>query len=93
MHLEPFKHSELLTMGVDLKLQLIGLSDYDLSEASPDLLALLSRESFPGVVTPEVAESMIEIATGVHERYDPLLAELRQMQGLLLRAGDWLNIA
>jgi carboxylate-amine ligase len=92
MHLEPFKHSELLTMGVELELQLIGLSDYDLSEASPDLLALLSRESFPGVVTPEVAESMIEIATGVHERYDPLLAELRQMQGLLLRAGDWLNI-
>ena len=35
---------------------------------------------------------MIEIATGVRERYDPLLAELRQMQGLLLRARDWLNI-
>ena len=35
MHLEPFKHSELLTMGVELELQLIGLSDYDLSEARP----------------------------------------------------------
>ena len=92
MRLETFKQSEPLTMGVELELQLIGLSDYDLSEASPDLLALLGRERFPGAVTPEVAESMIEIASSVHRHYPELLAELRSMQTLLLRAADRLNI-
>ena len=92
MPLEPFKSSQALSLGVELELQLIGLSDFDLTAASPDMLELLGRKPFPGCVTPEVTESMIEIATDVHTGYSTLLAQLEEMRDTLLRAGDWLNI-
>jgi carboxylate-amine ligase len=92
MPLEPFKTSASLTFGVELELQLINLSDFDLTAASPDMLHLLRRERFPGNVTPEVTESMIEINTSVHTRYPELLAQLQLIRDTLVRAGDKLNI-
>ena len=92
MPLESFTTSNALSLGVELELQLVSLSDFDLTAASPDMLELLRRKPFPGTVTPEVTESMIEIATGIHTRHDALLAELQAMQGTLVRAADHLNI-
>lgn len=92
MPLEPFKTSQALSLGVELELQLVGLSDFDLAAASPDMLELLGRKPFPGVVTPEVTESMIEIATDVHTVYPKLLAQLVEMRDTLVSAGDRLNI-
>ncbi len=93
MPLEPFKTSDPLTLGVELELQLVSLTDFDLVEASPDMLELLSRRTFPGTVVPEIAESMIEISTGVHRAHGSLLAQLREIRDALLRAGDILNVA
>lgn len=92
MPMEPFKDSASLTFGVELELQLINLSDLDLTAASPDMLHLLRREKFPGNVTPEVTESMIEINTDVHTNYTELLAQLQLIRDTLVRAGDTLNI-
>jgi carboxylate-amine ligase len=92
MPLQPFKASGSLSLGVELELQLINPSDFDLTEASPDMLELLRRKPFPGTVTPEVTESMIEIATDVHMGYDTLLAQLQQIRDALLQAGDRLNV-
>ncbi|MBC7860957.1 MAG: glutamate--cysteine ligase [Burkholderiaceae bacterium] len=92
MPLEPFKESAALTFGVELELQLVNLSDYDLTAASPDLLHLLGKAPFPGNVTPEITESMIEINSSVHTRHAPLLAQLRAIRDTLVRAGDTLNI-
>lgn len=92
MPLEPFKASQALSLGVELELQLIGLNDFDLAAASPDMLELLRRKPFPGSVTPEVTESMIEIATDVHTEHSKLLAQLLEMRDTLVRAGDRLNI-
>ncbi|MET0983731.1 MAG: YbdK family carboxylate-amine ligase [Telluria sp.] len=92
MPLEPFTQSTPLTVGVELELQLVSLSDFDLTAASPDLLYLLSRKPFPGNVTPEITESMIEINSSVHSRYAPLLAELQDIRDTLVTAGDTLNI-
>ena len=92
MPLEPFKTSNPLSLGVELELQLVSLSDFDLTEASPDMLELLLRKPFPGTVTPEVTESMIEIATGVHTGYATLLVQLRAMRNTLVRAAERLNI-
>ncbi|MGB4347642.1 MAG: glutamate-cysteine ligase family protein, partial [Burkholderiaceae bacterium] len=92
MPLEPFKTSQALSLGVELELQLVGLSDFDLAAASPDLLELLRRKPFPGSVTPEVTESMIEIATDIHTEYPKLLAQLVEMRDMLVHAGDRLNI-
>lgn len=92
MPLETFSKSEALTLGVELELQLVSLSDFDLSAASPDLLHLLGRKSFPGNVTPEITESMIEICTGVHTNYTELMSQLKEIRDTLVRAGDTLNV-
>jgi carboxylate-amine ligase len=92
MPLEAFNSSRPLTFGVELELQLVSLSDFDLSAASPDLLHLLARKPFPGHVTPEITESMIEINSSVHARHAPLLAELLDIRDTLVAAGDTLNI-
>jgi carboxylate-amine ligase len=92
MPLEPFSQSTPLTFGVELELQLVSLSDFDLTAASPDLLHLLARKPFPGNVTPEITESMIEINSSVHSDYPALLAELQAIRDTLVSAGDVLNI-
>lgn len=92
MPLEPFKSSQALSLGVELELQLVSLSDFDLMEASPDMLGLLRRSPFPGDVTPEVTESMIEVATDIHTGYSTLLAQLLEIRDTLVCAGDRLNI-
>jgi len=92
MPLEPFAQSETLTFGVELELQLVSLSDFDLAAASPDLLHLLNRKPFPGNVTPEITESMIEINSSVHSRYGPLLAQLQEIRDTLVAGADRLNI-
>lgn len=93
MPLEAFKHSQSLSMGVELELQLVNPADFDLSASATDMLHLLGRGKFPGDVKPEITESMIEIATDVHTRHDALLAQLRQMRNALIDAGDKLNVA
>ena len=57
MPLEPFKSSAPLTLGVELELQLVSLSNLDLIDASPDMLELLARRRFPGNVVPEITEA------------------------------------
>jgi len=92
MALEPFAASASLTMGVELELQLVSLSDFDLVPASPDMLELLARSPFPGNVTPEITQSMIEINSSVHTGHAALLAQLREIRDRLLAAGDRLNV-
>jgi len=92
MPLEPFKTSDSLTLGVELELQLVNLSNFDLTDASSDMLHLLRRASFPGNVTPEVTESMIEINTDIHTSHTELLHQLQRIRDTLVRAGDTLNV-
>lgn len=92
MALEPFAKSNALTFGVELELQLTSRSDFDLTPASPDLLHLLAQKPFPGNVTPEITESMIEINSSVQTHHAPLLAELRAIRDTLVAAADKLNI-
>jgi carboxylate-amine ligase len=79
-------------MGVELELQLVSLSDFDLVAASPDMLELLGRRPFPGNVTPEITQSMIEINSSVHTNHADLLSQLREIRDTLLEAGDRLNV-
>ncbi len=92
MALTPFSSSNALTLGVELELQLVNTYDLDLSSSASDLLELLQRKAFPGVVTPEMTQSMIEIATDVHTEHAPLLTQLQTQRDMLVRAGDRLNI-
>jgi carboxylate-amine ligase len=90
--LEPFSVSASLSLGVELELQLVSLSDFDLVEASPDMLELLGRAAFPGNVVPEITQSMIEISTDVQTHHTGVLAQLREIRDRLVAAGDVLNV-
>jgi glutamate---cysteine ligase / carboxylate-amine ligase len=92
MPLQAFASSQSLTVGVELELQLVSLSDFDLVAASPDMLELLSRAPFPGNVTPEITQSMIEINSSVHTDHTGLLAQLHEIRDKLVHAGDRLNV-
>jgi len=92
MPLETFHSSRPLTLGVELELQLVSLSDFDLVDASPDMLHLLERKAFPGNVVPEITESMIEVSTEVHDNHGSLLAQLHDIRDCLVQAGDRLNV-
>jgi carboxylate-amine ligase len=92
MTLEAFRSSRPLTLGVELELQLVSLSDFDLTHASSDMLEVLQRGRFPGTVVPEITESMIEISTSVHESHAPLLKQLHAIRDALTAAGDRLNV-
>lgn len=92
MPLGIFNASNSLTMGVELELQLVSLSDFDLISASPDILELLKRNPFPGCFTPEVTESMLEISTDIHSEYHSLRDQLCRIRDVLVWAGDRLNI-
>lgn len=92
MNLGSFKTSEAYTMGVELELQLINLSNFDLTASSPDLIYLLKKDNFPGNVTPEITESMIEVCTDVMHSYTEMDAQLHQIRNLLVSSCDKLNI-
>lgn len=88
-----FKASTPLTLGVELELQLVNRRDFNLTRASSDLLARLKRSRHGFDIKPEITESMIEIATGVHRDVDSMLAELQAIRELLLSHADSMNIA
>jgi carboxylate-amine ligase len=91
--LEPFQHSEALSLGVELELQLVNTHDYDLAPYSAEMLRLMSRYSLPGSVVPEMTSSMIEVSTGVCASSSQVLSELSEIRDALVKCADKLNIA
>lgn len=87
-----FNASPKLSIGVELELQIIKARELDLSRDAEVLLARLQRMEVPGAVKPEITQSMIELNTSVHDRYDTLLAELQQMRDIIAREALRLNL-
>lgn len=93
MALLPFKKSALLTLGVELELQILDPIDYSLMPSAADLLHWVGRQRVtPGAVVPEVTQGMIEISTGIHEGHASLLAELQRMRDFIGSGARALNL-
>ena len=93
MALEAFRHSEALTLGVELELQLVNTHDYDLAPYAHDMLRLMARRRLPGSVVPEMTSSMIEISTDVCQSPAQVREQLLQIRDALVQCADKLNIA
>jgi carboxylate-amine ligase len=87
-----FGPSRALTFGIELELQILSRRDCDLTRAADDLLRVIERTKSQGDIKPEVTESMIEVATGIHERYADALDELRGIRDTVVTAADRLNL-
>ena len=92
MTLGAFKTSDALSLGIELELQIVNRHNYDLMPCAPDLLRLLDGRKLPGLVTPEITESMIELSTGICADYADAMAQLGEIQGALVEAADRLDI-
>jgi len=93
MALEAFHHSEPLTLGVELELQLLNTHDYNLAPYAEDMLRLMAKTPLPGSVVPEMTSSMIEISTGICHSASEVLGQLTPIRDALVRNADKLNIA
>ena len=87
-----FKPSQDFSMGIELELQILNSRDYNLARDAADLLTLLEKTGHPGAVKPEITESMIELNSSIHTRYESLLAELGQIRDAVARAATQLNL-
>ncbi len=94
MSLEAFHHSEPLTLGVELELQLVNTNDYDLAPYAEDMLRLMKKTPLPGSVVPEMTSSMIEISTGMCQSAAArCVGQLTPIRDALVKSADKLNIA
>ncbi len=92
MSLEHFASSAGLSLGIELELQIISRHNYDLMPCAPDLLRLLAGRKLPGLVTPEMTESMIELSTGICLGYDDAVAQLGEIHDALVEAARKLDV-
>lgn len=88
-----FTSSAPNTLGIELELQLIDTASFDLTAASDDLLAQVAGHPMADRIKPEITRSMIELNSSVHEHPAGLLAEMREMRGVVIEAADTLGIA
>jgi carboxylate-amine ligase len=88
-----FTSSAPNTLGIELELQLIDTTSFDLTAASDELLALLAGHPMADRIKPEITRSMIELNSSVHEHPAGLLAEMREMRNVMIEAADTLGIA
>jgi carboxylate-amine ligase len=87
-----FGPSRALTFGIELELQILNRRDCDLTRGANDLLRVIERGKNQSDIKPEITESMIEISTGIHERYETALAELHAIRDALVGAAKRLNL-
>ena len=88
-----FATSKPLTFGVELELMVLNTHDFDLTRGAGDLLGRLAKVKLPGEVKPEITESMIELNSAVHQRYEDLLGELVLTRDAVVQAAGMLNLA
>ena len=79
-----FKHSQPLTLGVELELQLLSHRDFDLTRGATDLLGSMNYDGSFGDIKLEITESMIEVSTLARERVDGIAADLEGLRHKLL---------
>jgi carboxylate-amine ligase len=87
-----FKSSRPLTMGVELELQVVNRRDCDLTRGTSELVRLLAQGKKPGDARHEITESMLEVSTGVHDRYRAVHEELLSIRSAVADAADRLNL-
>ena len=87
-----FTPSTPLTMGVELELQLINVETQNLTTEADDLLRRTAKHKIAPNLKPEITQSMIEVNSSVHARFDTLQPELREIRDALVAEAKRMNI-
>ncbi|NRE88446.1 glutamate--cysteine ligase [Klebsiella michiganensis] len=86
MPLPDFHRSEPFTLGIELELQVVNPSGFDLSQDSSALIDEVQGTLKAGEAKHDITESMLEIATGVCRDIHQATAQLSAVQQAVLRA-------
>lgn len=92
MKVIPYKKSNNLSLGVELELQIINPTTFDLATKAKELIRAVRSNVFAPFIKPEVTQSMIEINSSIHSSPKTLYNELLAMRELLLQQADLLKI-
>jgi carboxylate-amine ligase len=87
-----FTHSEPLTLGVELELQLVSRRDFDLTRGATDLLGPLAYDGRFGEIKLEITESMIEVSTLARARVSEIHDDLAGLRKTLVQQCELNNI-
>lgn len=87
-----FTPSTPLTMGVELELQLINVETQNLTTEADDLLRRIAKHKIAPNLKPEITQSMIEVNSSVHSRFDTLQPEMREIRDALVKEAKRMNI-
>ncbi|KTD10629.1 carboxylate-amine ligase [Legionella gratiana] len=89
----PFKKSSVLSIGVELELQLIDPHSCSLTSKAKELIRTIKAGPYQIRIKPEITQSMIEINTSIHQSPKTMLQELFELQSYLLTQASGLEIA
>ncbi len=92
MKMLSFKKSSLVSIGIELELQIIDPMTYDLIAGAKDLIRNVSESRYKKLIKPEVTQSMIEINSSIHQSPATLYNELIDIRDFLLRQADDIGI-
>jgi carboxylate-amine ligase len=84
----PFKSSQLVSIGVELELQLINPLTFDLFSRAKDVIKSISSNELNKNIKPEVTQSMIEINSSIHQSPAELAVEFEKLHSALLSLAD-----
>ena len=88
-----FTHSQPLTLGVELELQLLSPRDYDLTRGATDLLGGIEYDGRFGEIKLEITESMIEVSTLARATVEGIASDLTGLRNTLVSRCKQNNIA
>lgn len=88
----PFKSSSMLSLGVELELQIIDPMTYDLISHAKDLIRNIKTSPYANTIKPEITQSMIEINSSIHQSTATLYDELVSMRTFLLSQAEKIGI-
>ena len=88
----PFKSSQVLSLGVELELQIIDPATYGLIPRAKDLIRIIRESPFRDQIKPEITQSMIEINSSIHQTPSEMYADLIQARDYLLQLSVQLGV-
>ena len=88
----PFKRSKLVSIGVELELQLVNPLTCDLVSRAKDFIKKVETSEFQENIKPEVTQSMIEINSSIHESPAALTQEFSKIHKFLITTAKDLDV-
>lgn len=88
----PFKASSIASIGVELEIQLINPTTFDMISGAKDLMRNIQAGPYQDSIKPEITQSMIEINSSVHHSPETLHKELIEIRSVLLEQAALLGI-